>query len=216
MLFALYLEVLLKLLSLLLDVLGHLIVNISEKVINGWLGGLDRVLESLTDGGTCFFTESGCVLSLDETATGQVLLLPLDERAELGEQLFLFLHLYFVTIALREVTGGMITYMVGDGLNKRWSLFFDNNLSSLFACVVDGKDVISIDSDSWHPVCDTSNSDTISGILIINRCGNGIHIVSAEEHRLASQCGSEIQGGMEITFRGSTFSEISNGNSVLA
>jgi hypothetical protein len=64
-LFAVFLEMLLKLLSLLLYMLRDLIVNISEKVIYGWLGGLNSILEGLTDGGTCFFTEPGCVLSLD-------------------------------------------------------------------------------------------------------------------------------------------------------
>ena len=110
----------------------------------------------------------------------------------------------------------MIAHSIRNGLDKCWSLFFDDNLPSLFACVVDSENIISIDSDCGHTVGNTSYSDTISSILIINRCGNSIHIVSTEEHCLTSESGSEIQGGVEITLRGSTFTEIGNGDSVLA
>jgi hypothetical protein len=52
--------------------------------------------------------------------------------------------------------------------------------------------------------------------LIINGGRNSIHVVSTEEKSLASQCRSKVKGRVEITFRGSTFSEICNSNTILA
>lgn len=103
--FTIFLEMLLELLSLLLDMLGDLIIYISEEVINGRLCSFNSVLESLTDGGTSFFTEAGCVFGFNEAATSQVLLEAFDGRPELRQELLPFLHLFLITIALREVTG---------------------------------------------------------------------------------------------------------------
>ena len=109
----------------------------------------------------------------------------------------------------------MITYSVWNSFDEDWSLLLYNHFSGFLTCIINSKNIITINSNGWHSVGYTSNCDTISCILIINGCRNGIHIISAEKHSLTSQSSCEVQSRMKISLGCRSFSEISNSDSVL-
>ena len=82
--------------------------------------------------------------------------------------LFPLLHLFLVTIALREITCRVVTHSIRDGLDQDWSLLSQDQLSCLFSRMVDGNQVVAVDTNGGHSVGDTSDNDTIAGVLLID------------------------------------------------
>ena len=104
----------------------------------------------------------------------------------------------------------MIPNSVRNWFQKDWALFFDDELSCFLCCAVDSKYVISINSDCMHTIRRSPDCDTVTSVLIINWSRNCIHVVSAEEESLSSKCCSKVECRVEVTFRCSTFTEISH------
>ena len=82
--------------------------------------------------------------------------------------------------------------------------------------MVNCKNVITIHSNGRHAIGNTSSHDTITGILIIDRCGYGIHVISAIEKSLTSQGRRKVQSRMEITLWGSSLSEVSDSDAIIS
>jgi hypothetical protein len=107
-LFAVYLEVILELASLLFDVLGNKVVDVVEKLVNVGLALLDGVLQGLTHGCASLLSESCGVLWLRETTSCQILFKTFNWRLELSEELLPLLHFCIITVPLREVRSRVI------------------------------------------------------------------------------------------------------------
>lgn len=146
-LFAVSAEVGLELLPLLLQVLGDEVIHVAEEVINWGLLGLNANLEGFAHSLAGFVSVALGVLRLDEAALGQVLLETIDRALNLGKQVLPLLHFCIISVPLREVTSAMVTDSVRNGLNEYGPLLGDYNLSCLLASCVNGKDIISINSD---------------------------------------------------------------------
>ena len=67
------------------------------------------------------------------------------------------------------------------GIDQSWSFVSDDHLPSLLGCSVDSKDIIAVYPDGWNTVGDTSHSDTVTCILVINWGRDSIHVISAVE-----------------------------------
>ena len=109
----------------------------------------------------------------------------------------------------------MIAYSIRHCLNEHWSLLLNDQLPSMFAGVVDGKDVVAVHTDGVHAVGDATNYDTVSSILIINGGRDGVHVIPAEEHGLASEGGSKVKCSMEVSLTGSSLTEIGHSYAIL-
>ena len=110
----------------------------------------------------------------------------------------------------------MVTNTVRDSLDQNWALLADDDFTSLLGRKVDSKQVIAIDTDRWHAICDTTSNDTIASILVIDRRRDGIHIVATVKECLAAQSRSKIQGGVEIAFGGCTLTKVCHSDTVIA
>lgn len=62
----------------------------------------------------------------------------------------------------------MVTHTVRDGFDQNGTLFFQDQLTSLLGGVVNSEEIVTIYSDGWHSICDSSNHDAISGVLVID------------------------------------------------
>ena len=163
------LEMIAKILALLLKNVGHLFVDLLEQLIDLRQLLQSRSLESMTHLIASFLTQSFSAILGQNASLGQVFLYALDGARELGEMLFPLLHLFFIAIALREITCRVVTHSIRDGLDQNWSLLSQDQLTCLFCSMVDGNQVVAVDADGGHPVGDTSDSDTIASVLLINR-----------------------------------------------
>ena len=110
----------------------------------------------------------------------------------------------------------MVTHAVRDSFNQDRPLLSDNQLTCLFSCPVDGKEIIAVDSNSGHAVSDATGSDTIARVLVINGRRDSVHVVTAVEQGLAAQGGGEVQSWVEVTLRSGTFAEISHSDAIVA
>ena len=163
------LEMIAKILALLLKNVGHLFVDLLEQLIDLRQLFQSRSLESMTHLIASILTQSFSAILGQNASLGQVFLYALDGARELGEMLFPLLHLFFIAIALREITCRVVTHSIRDGLDQNWSLLSQDQLTCLFCSMVDGNQVVAVDADGGHPVGDTSDSDTITSVLLINR-----------------------------------------------
>ena len=177
----------LELASLLLDVLGDEVVDVVEELVDVRLALLNRVLQGLTHGCARLLSESCGVLWLRETPASQILFKTFNWRLELSEEFLPLLHFFIITVALREIGSRVITDTIGDGLDQCGSLLRDDDFSCLLAGVVYSKDIVTVDSDGWHAVCNTSHCNTVSCILIVDGGRDCVHIVSAEEKGLGAK-----------------------------
>ena len=104
----------------------------------------------------------------------------------------------------------MVPYPVSHSFDENRTLVSQNHFSSLLGGSVDGENVVSVDSQGWHAVGDSSDCDTVSCILVIDGSRDSIHVVSAVEQSLASQSGSEVQSWVEVTFGSCSLSKVSH------
>lgn len=61
------------------------------------------------------------------------------------------------------------------------SVFFERNFPGGFDGVVDGEDVVAVNSDGGDAVRRTPDSDAVTAVLLARRRGDGVTVVSAEE-----------------------------------
>ena len=104
-----------------------------------------------------------------------------DWIAHFLEQILPFLHFLGVSVCLREVTGGVVADSVWHSFDQSWSFVSDDHLPCLLGCSIDSKDIIAVYPDGWNTVGDTSHSDTVTCILVINWGRDSIHVISAVE-----------------------------------
>ena len=62
----------------------------------------------------------------------------------------------------------MVTHSVGDSLDESWALLSDDQLTSLLGSMVDRENIVTINSNSWHAICNSSGSDAIACILVVD------------------------------------------------
>lgn len=124
-------------------------------------------------------------------------------------------QLSFFPVEDRMVAGGMVSHPVGDHFHQERLLLSDDVLSGVLDCLVHGQGVVAVDPEGGHAIGRTSPSDVVSTVLVLNRGGNGVFVVPAEEQGLAPKGRGEVQGGVEVSFAGCAFSEVGDCQTVL-
>ena len=94
-----------QLLSLILQVIRHLFVNLLEELVNFWQKLVSCILKGTANLLQCIFTDTFGALFIDKTTAGEVLLNAVNGTGELLEKVLPLLHFLFVSVPLREVTG---------------------------------------------------------------------------------------------------------------
>ena len=158
-----------KILALLLKNVGHLFVDLLEKLIDLRQLFQSCSLESITHLISRILTQRFSAVFCQKASLGQVFFYTLDGARELGEMLFPLLHLFLVTVALRKITRRVVTHSIRDCLDQDWSLLSQDQLSCLLSSMVDGNQVVAVDTNGGHSVGDTSDNDAIAGVLLIDR-----------------------------------------------
>jgi hypothetical protein len=94
-------------------------------------------------------------------------------------------------------------------------LISDDLVPGILNSRVDCKGIVAINPESGHSISRSSASNMVSSVLVFNRSGNGIFVVSTDEESLSSESGGEVEGSMEIAFTGCSFSKIGDSHFVL-
>lgn len=108
----------------------------------------------------------------------------------------------------------MVSYSVGHELNEEGLSVFNDLLSGVFDSIDNSKDIIAVYSECGDIIAGSSSCNRVSGVLVLYGSADGVEVISAEEEGLAFECSSEVQGGMEITFRSRAISEVGDCNSI--
>ena len=89
-------------------------------------------------------------------------------------------HLVDRSVGCAVVRCAVMAQTIGHGLDQHWSRLLDCDLSRCSCGVVDGEQVVTVDSNGDNAVSWTSRGNTIASVLILDRRGNGVTIVTAE------------------------------------
>ena len=73
----------------------------------------------------------------------------------------------------------MVPYAVSHGLNQNGSHFAERHLTSFKCGVVNGEDVVAIDTHRQHAVGWSATGDSVASVLFLGRCRNGVTVVAA-------------------------------------
>lgn len=91
---------------------------------------------------------------------------------------------------------------IGHGFDEDRSALLESEPAGGLGDVVDGPDIVTIDSDRGHAVARTSPGDAVTSVLLLHRRGDGVTVVSAEEDGGRTQGGREVERRMEVSLHG--------------
>jgi len=207
---AVLLEVSLPLAELLLEVVGHIIVDILEKLRDGGLLGHFSDVKGVKDGSAGLSLGSSLLLLVPET-----LLLEKVTDADEGVVVGLPLSdLVSITITSRVIGGRVVAGTVRVGLNEARLLLAHDVLTGSSSSLMNSEEIVTIDADGVDAVAESASSDTVTAVLILGGGRDGVTVVTAEEHDRSLKGSGEVQTGVEITFGGSTLTEEANNDLV--
>jgi len=194
----------------------HLGINLLEQLVNGGKQLAGRILQRVSH--LVFGIQADFLGALfgDQTLASQILFDTCNRVSELLEQVSPLLHLFLASVPLREITGRVVSDTVGNGFDQNRSLLLQDELTGFLGGYVDGKNIVSIDSDRRHAISNASNCDSIASVLVVNGSRNGVHVVSAIEKGLAAEGGGKVKCRMEITLGRGALSEVSHSDSVVS
>ena len=70
------------------------------------------------------------------------------------------------------------------------------------------EDVVAVDADGVDAVTDAAAGDAVAAVLLDGCGGDGEAVVATDEDYGAGARGCDVEGGVEVSFAGGTFSEV--------
>ncbi len=109
----------------------------------------------------------------------------------------------------------MVAHSVSHEFNEIWFFFLQDILACSSGRFPACQSIITVNSGTGNTHWNCPWDDTIWSVLVFSRSWNGVFVVSAKEESLAFESGSKVESYSEISFTGSTFSNVAGSDLLL-
>lgn len=98
---------------------------------------------------------------------------------------------------------------VGHGFDEDRAIGFGEGAGAgVLGYFADSEDVVAVDADGVDSIADAAGGNAVAFVLLDTGGGNGEAVVAADEEHRAGFGGGDVEGGVEVAFRGGAFAKV--------